>query len=92
MTTSITPLRRTPPSLSPEPGSPEARALSEAFASVLLDPDCPVEPAPALWFAAGSAYERIVMAGMDAVRAASCPHYFVKEGGRWVCTMCGATR
>ena len=22
----------------------------------------------------------------------SCRHYFVHEGGRWVCTMCGESR
>ena len=21
-----------------------------------------------------------------------CRHYFVKQGGHWVCTMCGATQ
>jgi len=24
--------------------------------------------------------------------ADECRHYFVKEGGQWVCTMCGASR
>ena len=24
--------------------------------------------------------------------SAACRHYFVKEGGLWVCTMCGETR
>lgn len=23
---------------------------------------------------------------------AACRHYFVKEGGRWTCTMCGESR
>ncbi len=29
------------------------------------------------------------------VLSGGCPggrHYFVRDGGRWVCTMCGATR
>jgi hypothetical protein len=25
-------------------------------------------------------------------KADECRHYFVKQGGSWVCTMCGATR
>ena len=24
--------------------------------------------------------------------ARSCRHYYVKQGGRWVCTMCGDSR
>jgi hypothetical protein len=32
------------------------------------------------------------LATVNGLAADACRHYFVKENGRWTCTMCGATR
>lgn len=32
------------------------------------------------------------MAWAITMKGDSCRHYFVKQGGRWVCTMCGASQ
>jgi hypothetical protein len=31
-------------------------------------------------------------ANVNGLAGGACRHYFVKQDGRWVCTMCGAVR